>query len=342
MKDIFINGIGNVSPQKTFDNSLFLDEIITDQTNPLKVIDPSYRDFIPAEMIRRMSRTIRMGIASANICLKDAGCEMPDGIITGTGMGCIEDTEKFLTSMIRNNEEFLTPTSFIQSTHNTVSAQIALLLKCHAYNFTYVHRGFSFESALLDALLQINAGNAKNILLGGMDEITKDTFTIMERMGFWRHGAKAGEGSACFLLSDTRGEKHYGKIAGMDMIYRPAKADIPRRIENFLHKYGKSLCDVDLFIAGVSGDAGFDNVYSDLINDIFHNIPQAHYKHLSGEYHTANAFGLWLAAKVMQTQTVPDAVKLNERKERSYRNILLYNHYRNINHTLILLTREDV
>ena len=53
---------------------------------------------------------------------------MPDAIITGTGLGCLEDTEKFLTAMVTNKEEFLTPTSFIQSTHNTVSAQIALLL----------------------------------------------------------------------------------------------------------------------------------------------------------------------------------------------------------------------
>lgn len=266
---------------------------------------------------------------------------MPDAIVTGTGLGCIEDTEKFLSNMIRNNEEFLTPTSFIQSTHNTVSAQIALLLKCHNYNFTYVHRGFSFESALLDAFLQINSGNAGNVLLGGMDEMTKDIFNIMKRMGFWRNGVSAGEGSAFFLLSGTKGQKDYGKIRGLDMFYRPGINEIPSRIENFLNRYGKSISDIDLLITGKNGNPAEDSAYHQAI-DMFPGIPVAGFKHLSGEYHTAGAFGLWLAAKIMQSQTIPAAVKQNDLQEKSFRNILLYNHYKNINHSLILLSRHDV
>ena len=88
--------------------------------------------------------------------------------------------------MIRNKEEFLTPTSFIQSTHNTVGAQIALLLKCHGYNFAYVHRGLSFESALTDAMMRLEQGHAENILTGGIDEITGDSFAIMQRLGHWK------------------------------------------------------------------------------------------------------------------------------------------------------------
>ena len=185
---IYINGLGNISPQKTADNGKFLEEPVNYETNQLKSIDPGYKDFIPADQIRRMSRIIRMGIASARICLKDAGDPMPDAIITGTGFGCLEDTEKFLGTMIRNNEEFLTPTSFIQSTHNTVAGQIALQLKCHNYNFTYVHRGFSFESALIDAITQISLGNFHNALTGGMDELTQSSFSIMERFGLWKKG----------------------------------------------------------------------------------------------------------------------------------------------------------
>lgn len=64
-------------------------------------------------------------MASA-LAMKDANVESVDAIITGTGLGCIEDSEKFLKSILDNKEEFLTPTSFIQSTHNTVGAQIAL------------------------------------------------------------------------------------------------------------------------------------------------------------------------------------------------------------------------
>lgn len=339
MKDIFITGLGNVSPQKTFDPTYFLEETTDTKNNPLRVSDPVYKDFIPPDMVRRMSRVIKMGIASAAICLKDADVLIPDAIITGTGMGCIEDTEKFLSNMIRNNEEFLTPTSFIQSTHNTVGAQIALLLKCHRYNMTYVHRGFSFENALLDSMLQIESGNADNVLAGGLDEITKDTFTIMKRMGHFRHATLAGEGSAFFLLSDKKGTKDYGQLKAVDMFYRPLQNEILPRIENFLYLNGKSLADIDLFIPGVNGNPYQDKIYDPVFSS-FGKIPQAHYKHLSGEYHTASAFGLWLAAKIMKAQHIPQAVSLNNKKGSSFRNILIYNHYMNINHTLILISRN--
>jgi len=104
-KKIYINGTGIISPQKTFDNNQFLDEINSMETIRLKCIDPSYKEFVSGDMVRRMSRIIKMGVAASKICLQDAHCTMPDAIITATGLGCIEDTEKFLTSMILNKEE---------------------------------------------------------------------------------------------------------------------------------------------------------------------------------------------------------------------------------------------
>ena len=103
-----------------------------------------------------MSRIVKMGVFAALSCLRNAEVEIPDAIIAGTGLGCLEDTEKFLGSMYTSEEKLLNPTPFIQSTHNTVAGAIALAIKCHGYNATYTHRGFSFESALIDALMQIH------------------------------------------------------------------------------------------------------------------------------------------------------------------------------------------
>src|SRR5690554_7823437 len=115
------------------------------------------------------------GSKNNNVCsalaIEQAQVHEMDGIITGTGMGCIQDSEKFLEKMIDFNEEYLTPTSFIQSTHNTVSGQIALKLKCNAYNFTYVNTGGSFPSAVLDGLRQRKDDGNTNMLIGCSDEI---------------------------------------------------------------------------------------------------------------------------------------------------------------------------
>ena len=158
---MYIRSVANISPQDTFGKSRIPENVIKPVTNRLNCIEPNYLDFIDNKSIRRMSRIIKMGVASGLKCLHDAEIEKPDAIITGTAYGCLEDTEVFLEKLIENNESLLTPTSFIQSTHNTIGAQIGLLLKCTNYNNTFVHKGHSFESALLDCLMLLKNNEAK-------------------------------------------------------------------------------------------------------------------------------------------------------------------------------------
>ena len=63
--------------------------------------------------------------------------------------------ESSSAKMVDSNESALNPTPFIQSTHNTIGSQIALLLQCQGYNQTYTQRAFSFENVLLDAILEL-------------------------------------------------------------------------------------------------------------------------------------------------------------------------------------------
>jgi 3-oxoacyl-[acyl-carrier-protein] synthase II len=352
MKDIFITGLGNISPQKTSDTGDFLSEVISTADVPLKCQDPGYKEFIPADMLRRMSRIIKSGVAAGKICLKDAECLIPDSIITGTGLGCIEDTEKFLTSLIKGKEEFLTPTAFIQSTHNTVSAQIALLLKCHNYNFTFVHRGLSFESALLDSMLRIDSGDTGNVLLGAMDEMTTSTFRILQRLGFYRQkpvnnlhlietpsrGSIPGEGAAFFLLSGEKGAKNYARIRGLDMLYNLRQDEIESKLHGFLDRNGTSLNDIDLVLLGLNGDKANDAVYHPLVEKLIETKSLGIYKHLCGEYFTSSAFGCWVAAKILYHQVIPPGVAYRNCGEKIISSILLYHHFMNREHAFILLT----
>jgi len=367
---IYINGLGNISPQKTSDSSRFLDDPLYFEANRLTCLDPGYKDYIPADMIRRMGRIIRMGVAASKICLKDAlegsgaGEIIPNAIITGTGLGCIEDTEKFLASMIRNNEEFLTPTSFIQSTHNTVAGQIALLLGCHGYNFTFVHRGISFESALTDALMQIGSGDLENALVGGTDEVTANSFAIMSRLGFWKRkpvsterllsdnqrGAIAGEGAAFFFLGNKKTDHTYARLAGVETFLKPGSgSEVIDRLHTFLLSHSLTTDHIDLVVLGLNGDPRSDEIYRQVAGAVFRRKALAWFKHLCGEYHTASSFGMWLAAMAIKKQTVPDATRLKNapglpkevnRDNNPIHNVLIYNHYRNTNHAFILLTKD--
>jgi 3-oxoacyl-[acyl-carrier-protein] synthase II len=353
--EVFINGIGNISPQRTFDNSLFLDEIIRHEGPFLKCIEPDNNDILPKGTLpRRLSRSLRIGVTAAALSLKDASVIEPDAIVTGTGMGMLADTEKFLTTMIDNQEKFLNPTSFIQSTHNTVAAYIAVMLNCNKYNITYVHGSLSFENALLNAILLLQEHPDHTILVGGNDEITeqhreiktvnhrfkKEHINHLKLAECESEGTVPGEGSVFFTLTAKKDLNSYAVIQGLETYYKPESLfETDRRISEFLTSKQLSANRIDLVILGLNGDLNANKVYQHLQNGLFKNTNQAYFKHLCGEYPTSSAFGVWLAANILRKKTIPDIIRLNDTLTPGpFRNILIYNHDRNVNHSLILVS----
>lgn len=167
----------------------------------LRSQDPDFRPFLNPMQARRMGLILKRAIAVSLTALKDAGIECPEAIFTGTGLGCMESTENFLAAMCRDGEEMLPPTSFMMSTHNTVSSAVAILLHCHGCNCTYSQKDISFESALLDAFLQLQTGRVSNALVGAHDETTPETFRLLRSAGYFDGAVTAAEASSAFVLS---------------------------------------------------------------------------------------------------------------------------------------------
>jgi len=350
----YISGIGCISPQKTFGNDDFLAEPINQQALFLQCIQPeSYRDYIDPLLSRRLSRIIKMGITSALISIKESGISMPGAIITGTGLGSVKDTEKFLTTMIDNHETLLNPTNFMQSTYNTISSQIAIMLKCSNYNTTYVHRGFSFESALIDGLDLMERGEADSALVGGIDEISENHFYISGLKGMWRmqaenhldllknpgEGSIPGEGSVFFTLTKNKLPNSYARLGGLKTLYKPKSTSaIIEAINNLLKENNLSSSDIDLVVAGLNGNSQTDAIYHTVFNELFANQPVAGFKHLCGEYHTSSAFGLWLASNILKKQRIPGIALYKGAAPKDIRHILFYNHYASEQHSIIILS----
>jgi 3-oxoacyl-[acyl-carrier-protein] synthase II len=347
-----IRGIGMISPQETLDPSVFLEEIKEYEADFLSCVTPNFKEYIKPIAARRMSKLIKMGISAAKMALQDAGCEMPDAIITGTGLGSVEDTEKILSGMLEG-EVLMNPTPFIQSTYNTISSQIAITLKCHNYNSTYVHRSFSFESALQDVLLQIMDGAAQTALAGGIDEMTLNHLNITRRTGHWKRepvnnlnlrspgtpGALAGEGAAFFCLAAEPSPEDYASLLGVKTIFKPEDDEaLYKQIHMFLASHNHSVDDLDAVILGINGDTIYDPVYERIGNALFQDMTQLWYKHLCGEYHTSTGFALWLAANIIKHQRIPEVTRINSLDSGVPKNILIYNQYRNINHSLLLVS----
>lgn len=209
-----------------------------------------YKDVIrDANMRRRMSRIVKMGVASALECLRSPEGDdyiVPDAIITASALGCLADTEKFLSEMIARDENMLNPTAFIQSTYNTVGAQIALINRIRSYNMVYVHGGCSFDAALTDALMCVSEGRSK-VLLEAFDEITPSSRTLLERLGCFSEGS---EGAVSFLVSDSPAQS--GSVEICDVLFH-GNASV-RKPMNLSIDSAISLYDAVLSLAGNSSD----------------------------------------------------------------------------------------
>lgn len=321
MQPIYIRHTASIHPQGNPENHPYL-----------SACEPDYKGIITnATLRRRMSRIVKMGVACGLECIDGMASENIQGIITATGLGCLADTEKFLSTLIENEERMLNPTPFIQSTFNTIGAQIALFRQIHAYNMTYVHRGLSFESALLDAMLKIWEG-ADNILVGAIDEITDTSYAIQQRLGLLK-GMQAGEGAQFFLLSREAGEHPLAEIIGIDTFAGQQTAEeINTRISCFLQRNGLKAQDIHWLMTGKSAEKETackgNAIYEELLNSsLFSSSIHLGFKHECGEYPTASAYAVWKAVKEAQ------------QCDRTT-NILIYNHHHSINHSLILIRKS--
>ena len=347
---VYIQSAAQISVQQPLSDAWF-DEPIIHDTVYVRAIEPNYRDYIEPSKLRRMGKILKRAIVTAQVAANNSGIAMPDAIISGTGLGCIENTEIFLEAMVRNGEELLQPTYFMQSTHNTIGSIVSIDMKCHGYNNTYTHKGVSFENALLDAYLQFTAGRIKTALVGGYDEMTQKYQLILSRIGYWRaHGenvtlkkgeeAFAGETSVSFMLSAEKNEKTICRIGGISLLYKPSEADLKTALDELLKQNACSISDIDAVVVGTSGSRTNDEAYYRNAPALFAGKPLLHYKHIFGESYTASGLGMYVAATCLQKQRTSKYLLMNGLTEiNSVKTLLLYNHCEDKNHSFILLSK---
>lgn len=235
---IYIRSAAQISVQKPLCEDWMTDPI-PHSGEYLRSQDPDFKQFLNPMQARRMGLILKRAIAVSLTALKDAGIECPDAIFTGTGLGCMENTENFLSAMCRDGEEMLPPTYFMMSTHNTISSAVAILLRCHGYNCTYSQKDISFESALLDAFIQLQAGRMGNALVGSHDETTPDTYRLLRGAGYFDDTVTAAEASSAFVLSADSWSLSLSKgplceLADIQILHSPAN------LESIVKEYNAS------------------------------------------------------------------------------------------------------
>lgn len=343
---VYIQSANQISAQQPLSDEWFGTPLYYDEKR-VPTIDPSFSDYLSPLLSRRMCTLLKRAVVISRLTLKEAGVEMPDAIISGTGLGCIDNTEKFLVSIMENDEKFLQPTYFMQSTHNIISSTVAIDLKCHGYNNSFVHRGVSFENALLDAFMQFEQKRIGTALVGGYDELTDNYYTLFEKMGTWDFKPEtspnkkcfAGEASVNMLLGTEKNEQTLCEVNDVELMYCPTHEQIKATLDAMLARAGCTLSDVDAVLTGINTNPVNDGVYFDVMSNVLGNYPVMQYKHIFGESFSSSAMAVYVAMTCLHRRCVPSFLLTDGASGINHvKRILIYNHYKNKSHSLILLS----
>ena len=286
----YIHTISSISHQDSFEqNNLW--ETLIPLNEESTLITPDYKLYIPPAALRRLSPILRMAIAAAKKCQENSEDQI-DAISIGTALGCLTDTEKFLVTFHTAQGDTLSPTAFIQSTHNTIGGQISLELKNHAYNMTHTQNGLSFEVALLDAMLCADDGK-KAVLVGAADEAIG--FLEQLQSVVIQDDRKLTSGTTCCILSK---EQKSSTVAITDCLVLHETNNWQADLDAFLQKNGHELNTIDsVYVSQQEDTAIVENAIC--------------FIDYSGLYYSASAFALHMAHDKLLHSRATSALIIN-------------------------------
>lgn len=344
---IFIDKAAQISIQQPLSNEWF--------TNPMQPTErlckfslPNFKQYLSPATSRRMGTALKCALSSALSCVPEEKRSNLDGILTGTGLGSIENTENFLLAMLQG-EEGLSPSNFMQSTHNTIGSQIAIAFKCHGYNITYAHRGTSFDSALLNAIIKFKLKEFSSALVNGVDEMTEKYFQLFDQIGYWKdrsvttddirnassNGSFAGENSVSLLLTDQKSDDTLCEICDTELFYCPTD----QRLKEYIQKLCKEndIHQIDAIVIGNNGDDENDKEYKRLCGFIEPSATSIIYKHLFGESFTMSGIGVYVGATCLKEGYVPAHLTMNNCQLNQLKSVLVLNHFKKLDYSITLL-----
>lgn len=241
-----------------------------------EVAAPDYKTYISPASLRRFSPVLRMALTAAQVCQNET--EIPfDSISVGTSLGCLKDTERFLQTFITATGDTLSPTAFIQSTHNTIAGAISMALGNHSYNMTHTQNSLSFETALIDGLMCIREGK-KNVLVGAADEAIE--FLDLLKPKVIQSDLQFTSGATFLALQPENSTAKEKRIIDCSLNFN--NENTSKNISQFLSKNSipETAIELVLFAGEFSPSLG---------------VKQINYEQYTGLYYSSSAFACHLA-----------------------------------------------
>ena len=217
------------------------------------------------------------------------------------------------------------------------------------YNITHSNKGLSFENCLMDAMMLFEEGEAIQLLVGAVEEISAAQFRIESLAGHVKNekdaaqplykndtsGSVAGEGAAMFLVAEAK-ENAVAEIVDVEMISNPTVAEVHTTLQNLLAQNSLEKNEIDAMVIGLSGDSNTDHYYTSLMDEMEKETAMFSFKNLFGESPSASAFATWLGAQILSGNTAPEIVVIKP-TTKLLKTLVIYNHFQGGQHGFILL-----
>jgi hypothetical protein len=147
----------------------------------------------------------------------------------------------------------------------------------------------------------------------------------------------AGEGAAAFLVNDQP-FRAQARLEAIRLMHGEDANQLQNWALAFIQHSGFGDNDFDLLLSGENGDRRVLEYYETIEGLIHRNTGIYRFKHLCGEYATATAYALWLACQILDGMNIPAHMVKREASAIPIRRILIYNNFKKVQHSLILVT----
>ncbi|HNR86369.1 MAG TPA: beta-ketoacyl synthase chain length factor [Taishania sp.] len=342
---MYIKDVCAISPQLTYSDAFVAGDFQLHTSKVMLAKEPNYLDFIPAGLLRRMGKAVRMGIGAGLPLINNH--PSIEGVIIGTANGGLEDCIRFLNQIVDYEEGVLTPTNFVNSTPNAVAGQLALMGAKTGYNSTHTNGSLAFDNALLDAQLVLEATHQPmELLVGAIEEISDYNYNIDtlnkhyktellsndQLLASTTDGSICGEGATMFVVSNSA-QGAIAEVVDQCQVSFPTQQEVTNLVADLLAKNNLTPQEIDVLLFGNAGDGRTDYWYQHLQQSLFPAKNVHTFKQFCGDYRTASAFGCYQGVQLFKKHQI----KGMENVEPNV--VLVYNQFAGERHGFILLRK---
>ena len=312
-----------------------------------EIKDFSPQDFLGPKGLRTLDRSTKLAASVAKLALDDAHLEITEnnsaqiGVVLGTTLGSVNSIMEFDKEAILEGPYYVNPALFPNTVINSPASQVSIKFNIKGFNST-ISTGFCASlDAIGYAVDLLEAGKAKIVLAGGVEELCIQVYLGFSKTGCLaglkqgslelscpfdkrRNGVIFGEGAAVLLLeslesAQNRKAEIYAQISGTGMAFGNGSG-LKRAMSIALENAKFNTGDIDCICSAANSTVAVDLQETEAIKDVFKDkaekINISAVKSMTGECYSASAAIQAVSAVLaIEKQAIPPTINYEVKDE---------------------------